>query len=46
MARRVVDLALELTDGIMTWDTKPPLRVLPYMNASTFTLHFSTKLLV
>jgi kynurenine formamidase len=46
MPRRIVDLGLELTNGLRTWDVKPPFTCLPYMTARTFTLGFSTKLLV
>ena len=46
MPRRIVDLTLELQEGMRTWDVKPPFTMLPGMNASTFTLGFSTKLLV
>lgn len=46
MAQRIVDLGLELTHGLKTWDVKPPFTCLPYMTARTFTLGFSTKLLV
>jgi kynurenine formamidase len=46
MAQRIVDLGLELTPGLRTWDVKPPFTCLPYMTARTFTLGFSTKLLV
>ncbi len=46
MAQRIVDLGLELTHGLRTWDVKPPFTCLPYMTARTFTLGFSTKLLV
>ena len=44
--RRIVDLTLPLTNGMRTWDVKPPFTILPYANASTFALGFSTKLLV
>jgi arylformamidase len=43
---RIVDLTLTLTHGLRTWDTKPPVTILPYMNAATFKLGFTTKLLV
>jgi arylformamidase len=43
---RIVDLTLTLKDGLRTWDIKPPFTMLPYMNAATFKLGFSTKLLV
>jgi kynurenine formamidase len=43
---RLVDLTLTLKDGLSTWDGKPPFTLLPYMNAATFKLGFSTKLLV
>jgi len=43
---RIVDLTLTLKDGLRTWDIKPPFTLLPYMNAATFRLGFSTKLLV
>ena len=46
MPTRIVDLTLTLKDGLRTWDIKPPFTLLPYMNASTFKLGFSTKLLV
>ena len=46
MPRRIVDLTLQLEEGMRTWDVKPPFTMLPGMNASTFTLGFSTKLLV
>lgn len=46
MARRIVDLGLELSNGLRTWDVKPPFTCFPYMTARTFTLGFSTKLLV
>lgn len=46
MTRRVVDLGLTLTDGIVTWETKPPFRLLPYASGSTFALGFTTKLLI
>ena len=46
MSRRIVDLTLQLTEGLRTWDVKPPFTMLPGANASTFTLGFSTKLLV
>ena len=46
MPTRIVDLTLALKDGLRTWDIKPPFTLLPYMNASTFKLGFSTKLLV
>ena len=41
-----MDLTLTLKDGLRTWDIKPPFTMLPYMNAATFKLGFSTKLLV
>ena len=44
--RRVVDLGLRLTEGLKTWDVKPPFTMLPCMSASTFRLGFSTKLLI
>ena len=44
--RRIVDLTLTLTNGLRTWGVKPPFTILPYMNASTFTMGFSTTLLV
>src|ERR1044071_7877043 len=44
--RRIVDLTLELQEGMRTWDVKPPFTMLPGMNAATFTLGFSTKLRV
>jgi arylformamidase len=43
---RLIDLTLTLKDGLRTWDIKPPFTMLPYMNAATFKLGFSTKLLV
>ncbi len=43
---RIVDLTLTLTNGIRTWDVKPPFTCLPYMTAKNFTLGFNTKLLV
>jgi kynurenine formamidase len=46
MGQRIVDLGLDLTHGLRTWDVKPPFTCLPYMTARTFTLGFSTKLLV
>ena len=46
MPTRIVDLTLTLKDGLRTWDIKPPFTLLPYMNASTFKLGFSTKLLI
>jgi kynurenine formamidase len=46
MTRRIVDLGLRLTEGITTWDVKPPFTMLPCMNAATFRLGFSTKLLI
>jgi len=46
MTQRIVDLGLELTNGLRTWDVKPPFTCLPYMTARTFTLGFNTKLLV
>lgn len=46
MTRRVVDLGLSLTDGLVTWEGKPPFRLLPYATARTFTLGFTTKLLI
>ena len=46
MPQRIVDLTLLLTEGMRTWDVKPPFTMLPGVNASTFTLGFSTKLLV
>jgi len=46
MARRIVDLGLRLTEGLKTWDVKPPFTMLPCMNAATFRLGFSTKLLI
>ena len=42
----MVDLTLTLKDGLRTWDIKPPFTLLPYLNAATFKLGFSTKLLV
>src|SRR5213594_2105042 len=44
--RRIVDLTLTLTQGLRTWDVKPPFTMLPYMNAATFSMGFGTKLLV
>ena len=46
MARRIVDLGLRLTEGLKTWDVKPPFTMLPCMSAATFRLGFSTKLLI
>ena len=46
MPARIVDLTLTLKDGLRTWDIKPPFTLLPYMNAATFKLGFSTRLLV
>jgi arylformamidase len=46
VTHRIVDLTLTLNDGIVTWETKPPFRLLPYTSASTFTLGFNTKLLI
>jgi arylformamidase len=46
MTRRIVDLGLRLTEGLKTWDVKPPFTMLPCMNAATFRLGFSTKLLI
>lgn len=46
MARRIVDLTLRLTEGMRTWDVKPPFTMLPGADASTFALGFSTRLLV
>ena len=46
MSRRVVDLSLRLTEGLKTWDVKPPFTMLPCMSAATFRLGFSTKLLI
>jgi len=46
MSERIVDLTLTLKDGLRTWDIKPPFTMLPYMNAATFKLGFSTKLLI
>jgi kynurenine formamidase len=43
---RIVDLGLRLTHGLRTWDVKPPMTILPYMNAKTFAMGFTTKLLV
>jgi kynurenine formamidase len=43
---RIVDLGLPLTDGLVSWNVKPPFRLLPYANAATSTLGFSTKLIV
>ena len=42
----MLDLTLALKDGLRTWDIKPPFTILPYMNAATFKLGFSTKLIV
>src|SRR4026208_2230272 len=42
----MLDLTLTLKDGLRTWDIKPPFTMLPYMNAATFKLGFSTKLLI
>lgn len=44
--RRIVDLGLRLTEGLKTWDVKPPFTMLPCMSAATFRLGFSTKLLI
>jgi len=44
--RRIVDLTLPLTHGLRTWDVKPPFTILPYLNAATFAMGFSTKLLI
>lgn len=46
MTRRIVDLGLQLTEGLRTWDVKPPFTMLPCMSAATFRLGFSTKLLI
>jgi len=46
MAERIIDLGLELTPGLQTWDVKPPFTILPYMTAQTFALGFNTKLLI
>jgi len=46
MGRRIVDLGLRLTEGLKTWDVKPPFTMLPCMSAATFRLGFSTKLLI
>jgi kynurenine formamidase len=46
VAERIIDLALELTPGLKTWDVKPPFTILPYMTAQTFALGFNTKLLI
>ena len=46
MARRIVELGLRLTEGLKTWDVKPPFTMLPCMDAATFRLGFSTKLLI
>lgn len=46
MPARLVDLTLTLKDGLRTWDIKPPFTLLPYMNAATFKLGFSTRLIV
>ncbi len=46
MAPRIVDLGLQLTEGLTTWDVKPPFTMLPCMSAATFRLGFSTKLLI
>jgi len=43
---RLVDLTLTLTHGLRTWETKPPVTILPYMSAATFKGGFTTKLLV
>ena len=45
-AVRIVDLSLRLTHGLRTWDVKPPMTILPYLNAKTFALGFTTKLLI
>ena len=46
MPARIVDLTLTLTHGLKTWDTKPPVTILPYTNAATSKLGFSTRLLL
>ncbi|MBP1776280.1 MAG: putative metal-dependent hydrolase [candidate division NC10 bacterium] len=46
MAERIVDLGLDLTPGLKTWDVKPPFTILPYMTAQTFALGFNTRLLI
>ncbi len=46
MVRRIVDLGLQLTEGLKTWDVKPPFTMLPCMSAATFRFGFSTKLLI
>jgi kynurenine formamidase len=46
MADRIIDLGLDLTPGLQTWDVKPPFTMLPYMTAQTFALGFNTKLLI
>jgi kynurenine formamidase len=46
VAERIIDLGLELTPGLQTWDVKPPFTILPYMTAQTFALGFNTKLLI
>src|SRR5947207_5037985 len=44
--RRMIDLGLPMSDGLVTWDVKPPFRLLPHMDARTSTLGFSTKLIL
>ena len=46
MTERVVDLTLELTQGLQTWDMKPPATLLPYMTARYSRLGFNTRLLI
>jgi len=46
VTQRIVDLGLRLTEGLKTWDVKPPFTMLPCMSAATFRLGFSTKLLI
>lgn len=46
MTRRIVDLGLRLTEGLRTWDVKPPFTMLPCVSAATFRLGFSTNLLI
>jgi hypothetical protein len=42
MTERIIDLGLELTNGLRTWDVKPLFTCLPYMTARTFTLGYRT----
>jgi len=45
-SERIIDLQLELTQGIKTWDIKPPFTMLPYMTAKTSAFGFNSKLLI